>query len=43
MRFEEKINDFVNNNSNKDKIIIIYWPTASWKTWLSIDIAKKLD
>lgn len=43
MWFEDKINNFLNNNSNKNKIIVIYWPTASWKTWLSIEVAKKID
>lgn len=42
MKFEDKINKFLVKKSNKDKIIVIYWPTASWKTWLSIDIAKKI-
>ena len=27
----------------KQKIIVIYGPTASWKTALSIDVAKRLD
>lgn len=29
--------------SDKKKLIVIYWPTASWKTWLSIDLAKYID
>ncbi len=41
--FQDKLNFFLNNKSNKKKIIVIYWPTASWKTDLSIDIAKKLN
>lgn len=42
MIFEKKLNDFLTYNSDKKKIIVIYGPTASWKTWLSIEIAKKL-
>jgi len=40
---QEKINTFLEKKSSKDKIIIIYGPTASGKTALSIDLAKKLD
>ena len=43
MIFDEKINNFIKNNTNKKKIIVIYWPTASWKTWLSIKVAKKIN
>jgi tRNA dimethylallyltransferase len=43
MQFKKKLEDFLEKNSEKPKIIVIYWPTASWKTALSIDIAKKLD
>jgi len=43
MLFQDKINNFLNKKSNKQKIIVIYWPTASWKTSLSIDVAKKLN
>lgn len=38
-----KLRDFLNNKTNKQKIIVIYWPTASWKTSLSIDIAKQIN
>ncbi len=38
----EKINIFLQNNSSKQKIIVIYWPTWSWKTWLSIDLWLKI-
>lgn len=41
--FENKINTFLEKKNDKQKIIVIYWPTASWKTALSIDVAKKLD
>jgi tRNA dimethylallyltransferase len=43
MDFSLIIDNFLNNNSKKDKIIVIYWPTACWKTWMSIEIAKKLN
>ncbi len=39
---EQKLNDFLNRKSNKQKIIVIYWPTASWKTAMSVNIAKNL-
>jgi len=40
---KNKLDDFINNKSDKQKLIVIYWPTACWKTALSIDIAKYLD
>lgn len=43
MKYIEKIETFLNKKTDKEKIIVIYWPTASWKTSLSIDIAKLLD
>lgn len=43
MLFLEKINEFLNNKDSKNKIIVIYWPTASWKTGLSIELARYLD
>lgn len=43
MIFEKKLNDFLNNETTKQKIIVIYWPTASWKTGLSLEIAKLLN
>lgn len=40
----KKLEKFLNkNNDINNKIIVIYWPTACWKTALSIDIAKKID
>ena len=39
----ENIERFLQKKSGKPKIIVIYWPTACWKTGLSIEIAKKLD
>jgi len=41
--FENKLKNFLKKESDKQKIIVIYWPTASWKTALSIDIAKNLN
>ena len=43
MNFKDKIKEFVNKKTNKQKIIVVYGPTASWKTWLSIKIAKYID
>jgi len=40
---EKNLEKFLNRKNNKNKIIVIYWPTASWKTSLSIDIAKKIN
>ena len=40
---QEKIKTFLDEKSSKPKIIVIYWPTASGKTVLSIDLAKKLN
>lgn len=42
MLFQEQLNTFLEKKSNKQKIIIIYWPTASGKTAMSIKIAKEL-
>ncbi len=43
MNLEEKLNKFTNKISEKPKIIVIYGPTACWKTDLSLKIAKLLD
>ena len=40
---QKTIEEFLNRKSDKKKIIVIYGPTASWKTWMSIDIAKNID
>lgn len=37
------IKDFLEKKTDKNKIIVIYWPTWSWKTSMSIDIASYLD
>lgn len=38
----QRIEEFANKVSNKQKVIVIYGPTASGKTAMSIDIAKYL-
>ncbi|QFR39530.1 tRNA (adenosine(37)-N6)-dimethylallyltransferase MiaA [Candidatus Gracilibacteria bacterium 28_42_T64] len=43
MEYIKKLNDFSNNKGEKQKIIVIYGPTGSGKTAMSIDIAKKID
>ncbi len=43
MNYKEKVKDFLNKKSDKKKIIVIYWPTASGKTGLSIEIANLID
>lgn len=43
MKYLEKLNSFLEKKSNKPKLIVIYWPTASGKTALSIDIAKQIN
>ncbi len=43
MDYKEYINEFLIKKTNKKKIIVIYWPTWSWKTDMSIDIARYLN
>jgi len=40
---QEKLDIFLEKISERKKIIVIYGPTGSGKTWMSIDIAKQLD
>jgi len=40
---KSKLDYFLNTNLQNKKIIVIYGPTASWKTDLSIKIAKYID
>ena len=40
---EKNLELFIKNNSIKQKLIVIYWPTGSWKTNFSINIAKKIN
>ncbi|MDQ7009430.1 MAG: tRNA (adenosine(37)-N6)-dimethylallyltransferase MiaA [Candidatus Gracilibacteria bacterium] len=43
MNYIEKIDDFFKKKSELPKMVIIYGPTASGKTAMSINIAKKLN
>lgn len=43
MKLKEKLKFFLEKESSLKKIIVIYWPTGSWKTSLSIEIAKEID
>ena len=38
-----KLKEFLNKKKSKPKMIVIYWPTWSWKTSISIDIAREID
>lgn len=39
---DNNLQNFLEKGTDK-KIVVIYWPTACWKTAISIDIAKMLD
>lgn len=43
MNYEQKVSEFLKKPSDLEKIIVIYGPTWSGKTDMSIDIAKQLD
>lgn len=43
MDLENKIQNFLAEKNDKKKIIVIYWPTWSGKTSLSIQVAKLID
>lgn len=43
MNWKKEIDIFIEKKSEKPKIIVIYWPTASGKTGLSIEVAEYLD
>lgn len=43
MNWEQEIESFLLKKSQKPKIIVIYWPTASGKTGLSIEVAQKIN
>lgn len=40
---QELLETFINKKSDKKKLIVIYGPTGSGKTAMSIDIAKQID
>ena len=42
MKYQKELQTFLGTPSDKPKIIVIYGPTGSWKTDMSIDIAKQL-
>lgn len=41
--YKDKLHRFLEKKSDKKKLIVIFWPTASGKTDMSIDIALELD
>jgi len=43
MNYKEKLQSFIEKKSDKKKLVVIYGPTASGKTSMSIDVAKKLN
>lgn len=43
MDLQTKVHNFLEQKSDKKKIIVIYWPTGSGKTSMSIDVAKMID
>jgi len=43
MKYRDQIDSFLSKKTTIPKIIVIYGPTGSWKTEMSIDIAKYLD
>lgn len=43
MNYKEKLKNFLESKSKKSKIIVVYWPTACWKTLIWIEIAKLLN
>lgn len=43
MFYKDKLEKFLKKESIKNKIIVVYWPTACWKTWIWIEIAKLID
>lgn len=40
---ELEIESWIQKPSLKQKLLVIYWPTACGKTWLTIDLAKKYN
>ena len=42
MQYNDIIDTFLSQKSELPKLVVVYWPTASWKTSLSLDIAQYL-
>lgn len=43
MSYLQQVQKFLQKKSDKQKLVVIYGPTGSGKTEMSIDIAKMLD
>ncbi len=43
MKYTKQVQNFLKQPSEKQKMIVIYGPTGSWKTDMSIEIAKMLE
>ena len=43
MDYKKHLDIFLEKMTHQKKIIVIYWPTACWKTWFWIEIAKYLS
>lgn len=41
--YKKQVQTFLETPSDKQKLVVIYGPTGSWKTEMSIEIAKYLD
>ncbi len=42
MNYLDRLKSFIEKKSSKQKLVVIYWPTACGKTSLSIEVAKNL-
>ncbi len=43
MNLKQKLQNFLQKQSSLPKMIVIYWPTGSWKTSMSIEVAKQIN
>ncbi len=43
MNLKEKLKNILEKETSLKKMVVIYWPTGSWKTSMSIDVAKYLN
>lgn len=43
MNYKNQLKKFLEKKTNLKKLVVIYWPTGSGKTDMSIEIAKTLD